>query len=1051
MTKANRTRVGRLYDISEELWERGASVHDRAGGAALAWCCGGIDESDKAEENSLIVLLPDVRHQADFVSDREVLFPETPVQLLKELPLTVQTIGSRPLLLQRGETIQKWLREGGILAATPGSIMAPCLLGDGEFPLKRGEEYARDRLISWLERSGYHRSDLVWSPGQYILRGFIMDVFDPVHALPLRFEFFDETLEHIRAFNPNTQKSVADLEDIELHSVTSAREATFASLLPPKLRVVIAEPQKIESQAASYNWLWDELSKEAGVGSIPDWADVFIALARYPRLRVTRAVEMTDVALDVDDCPPFKGDLGELLRLYDDLHRRGYRIEAITKNSRFLDRQDGPFAPMPFVKLRSGQLSSGFIDHSAKEAYFSDRELSGVSTTLSATWRIPLEWRDKLANGQLVIHEDYGVAAFRGIEEIVTTGKSGNETLDAIILEFAENKRLLIPVLQFHKLTPMNEHEGDETPLDTLSSTRWRKSVEKDREKAREEARVLMELFAKRELERRDPLNKAYDLYREFAAAFPYSETADQIKAVADIMNDMDQKFPMDRLLVGDVGFGKTEVAMRAAFRAVASGMQVCVLVPTTVLAQQHYATFTARMSGFSIKIGLLSRFVTKAKAERTLEAAKNGLVDIVIGTHKLLQKSSSDGVIFKKLGLLVIDEEHRFGVMHKEALKRVYGAIDILSLSATPIPRTLAMSLRGLREISVLSTPPGDRLPVTTFAGPWQVSLTRKAIAHELARGGQVYFVTNRISRMERQMSMLSAFFPEARVRIAHGQMAERELETTMLDFYDRKIDILICTTIIESGLDVGSANTIIVDDSQELGLAQMYQLRGRVGRRSENAFAYFFYPENEELRKETSDRLEAISSLTGLGAGYTIAHRDLEIRGSGEIGGTSQHGNTKAGGIHLFYRMLEQEIAKLRGKIALHTELTFDQGGSIPAFYIPQDSVRVTLYRRLLKTDNIGEIASLRKEMEDRFGPLPEPVRYLIDLTAIRNCGGPAGLRTAAVTRNETKASGEAKILTALKNIRGWVVMGEKAQGPGGSAGAKALAELLENANSN
>ena len=1017
-------------------------MHDRAGGAVYAWCCGSVDEEP------LLVLLPDVRQQADFVSDREVLYPKTPVQLLKELPLAVQTIGSRPLLLQRGETIQKWLREGGVLAATPGSVMAPCLLGDGEFLLKRGEEYARDRLTSWLERSGYHRSDLVWSPGQYVLRGFIMDVFDPAHALPLRFEFFDETLEHIRAFNPNTQKSVADLEEIELHSVASAKEATFTSLLPPKLRIILIEPQKIESQAASYHWLWDELCKEAEVGSIPAWDDVFMALARCPRLRVTRAVEMADAELDVDDCPPFKGDLAELLRLCDDLHRRGYRVEAMTKNPRFLDRHDGPFASMPFVILRSGHLSSGFIDRAAKEAYLSDRELSGVSTTFSApaTWRIPLEWRDKLANGQLVIHEDYGVAAFRGIEEIVTIGKYGHETLDAIVLEFAENKRLLIPVLQFHKLTPMDEHEGDEIPLDALSGTKWRKSVEKDREKAREEARVLMELFARRELERRDPLGKVDDLYREFAAAFPHSETADQIKAVSDIMEDMDQRFPMDRLLVGDVGFGKTEVAMRAAFRAIVAGFQVCVLVPTTVLAQQHYATFTARMSGFSVKIGLLSRFVTKVKAARTLEDAKNGSVDIVIGTHKLLQKGSSDGVMFKNLGLLVIDEEHRFGVMHKEVLKRVYGAIDILSLSATPIPRTLALSLRGLRGISVLSTPPGDRLPVTTFAGPWQVSLVRKAIAHELTRGGQVYFVTNRISRMERQMSMLSAFFPDARIRIAHGQMAERELETTMLDFYDRKIDILICTTIIESGLDVGSANTIIVDDSQELGLAQMYQLRGRVGRRGENAFAYFFYPEKEELRKETADRLEAISSLTGLGAGYSLAHRDLEIRGAGEIGGTSQHGNSKAGGFHLFYRMLEQEIAKLRGKVALQTELTFDQGGSIPVFYIPQDGVRVTLYRRLLKAGDIDEITSLRKEMEDRFGPLPEPVRYLVDLTAVRSCGGAAGLRTVSVTRSETKVSGDAKNLSALKGKRGWTVMGEKAQGPGGSAGAKGLAEIIE-----
>jgi transcription-repair coupling factor (superfamily II helicase) len=1049
--KKLRVQAGTLCDIQEDLWRGGGQVHDRADGKAYAWSCG------ESLKNPLLALFSDTRQVADFVSDRKILCPNVPIHLLNELPLTAQAIGNRPLLLQRGETIQRWAKEGGVLAATPGGVMAPCLLGDGELMLQQGEDYERNRLVAWLERSGYQRSDLVWSPGQYILRGFIMDVFDPIHALPLRFEFFDETLERIRAFHPGTQKSVAELGDVELHSVTAARSSTFVSLLPSETRVVLYEPQKIESQASSYHWLWEELSREANVDSIPTWGDVFVMLARYPRLRVTRAAEMSDAELDLDDFPPFKGDLSVLLRFCDDLRRQGYIIEAITSNPRFLDKESGPFSAistlpalstlstlsnLPFISLRSGQLSSGFIDRTTKRVFLSDRELSGVSaTSLSNDWRAPAEWREQLTNGQLVVHEDYGVAVFRGIEETVV----GKETFDAITLEFAENKRLLVPVLQFHKLTPLTEHEGDETPLDALTGTRWRKSVEKDRERAKEEARVLMELFAKRELERRESMKNIDDLYRDFVTAFPHTETADQFKAVSDIMEDLDQPFPMDRLLVGDVGFGKTEVAMRAAFRAVAAGKQVCVLVPTTILAQQHYSTFTARMSGFSVKIGLLSRFVTKAKATRTLEDAMSGAVDIVIGTHKLLQK----GIGFRNLGLLVIDEEHRFGVMHKEALKRVYGAVDILSLSATPIPRTLALSLRGLRGISVLSTPPDNRLPVITYAGPWQLSLVRKSIVHELTRGGQIYFVTNRISRMTQQRTMLTAFFPDAKIGIAHGQMPERELESTMLDFYDGKIDILLCTTIIESGLDVGTANTIIVDDSQELGLAQMYQLRGRVGRRGESAFAYFFYPENEALRKETADRLEAISSLTGLGSGYSLARRDLEIRGAGEIGGTHQHGNSKTGGFHFFYRMLEQEIARLRGQVTAQTQLSFDQGGSIPAFYIPQDGVRVTLYRRLLKAADLSEIASLRGEMEDRFGPLPEPVRYLADLTAIRNCGAAVGLDNVFVTRQETKARGGAKGLAAfLKGKRGWTVLGDSVLGPGGPGGVKTLVEAMENA---
>ncbi len=1032
MQRRQRPVAGGL-DGLEELWERGGSVHDRAGGAARAWMC---------PEGRVLAVLPDARQAAEFASDHRVFYPERPLFRLGEPPLTVQTLGSRPLLLERGETIRRWAVEGGVLVATPGALMAPCLMGDGELPVTRGEEYARDRLVAWLERSGYQRADLVWSPGQYVLRGFIMDVFDPGHALPLRFEFFDDVVERIGAFQPSTQKSVAELDAVALHSLSGAQGATPPALLPPDTRIVLYEPQKIEAQAISFHWLWEELCSEAHVDPVPPWDAVFRELARYPRLRVTRGVDLTEAQLDMEELPPFKGDFGAVLRLCRDLDARGCAVCVYSENARFLDVESGPFSEVPFVEVRKGALSSGFADRAARRAFISDRELSGISAKgTSSEWRAPLEWRDRLSAGQLVVHEDYGVGVFRGIEEIVSAGAA----MDALVVEFAENKRLLVPVLQSHKLTALAEHQSDETELDTLRGSRWRKSMEKDKKRAQEEAKALIEIFARRELERRSPMAEPGELYEAFVKAFPHTETADQLKAVSEIMEDLSGPFPMDRLLVGDVGFGKTEVALRAAFRTVAAGRQVCVLVPTTILAQQHYGTFRSRLSGFPVSVGILSRFTSKSEAGRTASDAESGAVDIVIGTHKLLQK----GIAFKDLGLLIVDEEHRFGVMHKESLKRTYGAVDILSLSATPIPRTLAMALRGLRSISVLSTPPEDRLPVTTFAGPWQTSLVRKAVAHELTRGGQVYFVVNRIARMEEQQRMLAAFFPEARIRAAHGQMPERELERTMLDFYAGSIDILICTTIIESGLDVGRANTIVVDDSQELGLAQMYQLRGRVGRRGENAFAYFFYPAREELRKETADRLEAISTLTDLGSGYSIARRDLDIRGGGEIGGTSQHGKSRTGSFSLFYRMLEDELARLRGMETRLTEVSYDQGGSIPAFYIPQEGVRVTLYRRLLQAVGVDELTALMGEMEDRFGPLPEPVRLLAGLTAIRNCGAAFGLRTVSVKKNETAATGELGELAAcLRRKRGWTVLGSHAVGPGGVPGAAGLFEAMREA---
>ena len=608
-----------------------------------------------------------------------------------------------------------------------------------------------------------------------------------------------------------------------------------------------------------------------------------------------------------------------------------------------------------------------------------------------------------------MVHEDYGTGIFRGIETI----KDGGIPLDVLAIEFADDERLLIPVLQSDKVTALNEHESEAVKLDTLRGKAWRRNAQKTQERAQEEARVLMEIYAKRELERRQPFSPNGEMYADFVKAFPFNETADQLKAIDEIMSDMSGNFPMDRLLVGDVGFGKTEVAMRAAFRAVTSGFQVCVLVPTTILAQQHYSTFTSRLAGFPMKVGLLSRFISTKEAKTTIADTAEGRTDILIGTHKLLQK----GVAFKNLGLLIIDEEHRFGVMHKESLKSTYSGVDILSLSATPIPRTLAMSLRGLRSISVLSTPPEDRLPVTTYTGTFSPTTIRRAITYELNRGGQVYFLSNKISRMPEYEKMLRAFFPDANISKAHGQMPEKELEAAMLAFYGGKTDILLATTIIESGLDVGRANTIIIDNSEELGLAQMYQLRGRVGRRGERAFAYFFYPDKASLNQDTLDRIEAIATMTELGSGYEIARRDLDIRGGGEAGGTKQHGNAH-GNFNLFYRMLEQELNKLRGVQSRKLiEVTSDRGsGFIPEHYIPQDDVRITIYRRMLNAVGPDELEAMVREIRDRFGPVPAEVNYLAGLIAVRNFGERFGIERVDVKKGLVTVKHEGKEIPAF-----------------------------------
>ena len=971
---------------------RNKVVFERAGLSARAWLA-------RSHAHTLAIF-PDALQAATFLQDYKTLYPELKIFSLNELPLSSQNDSLRALLIERGETLRRWDEENGILVTTPGALMSSCMLGTADFYIRSDEKFDAEKIKSWLENSGYKRSNLVWAPGQYVQRGFILDIFDPAYSMPIRIEFFDDEIERIGAYHPDTQKSTSELmaiDEIVLHGMTATQMKMPVELIPQDTMIIMNEPDKIETQAGSFMWLWNEIYNEAKnlSSEITLWNSVFHKLAEFPLVRITSDPSKADAEFMTDSLPAFKGTPEKILDICDGLVKNNFIVKVFTNNP--------IFQKLPY-EIHEGVLSSGFIDTNTKQAFISDRELSGINANISLTqWRAPNEWNDaeKLSPGQLVIHDDYGTGIFRGIETIDASGVP----MDVLVIEFAGDQRLLIPVLQSHKITGLNEHGSEIVKLDSLKGKTWKKNAQKAQERAKEEAKILMDIFAHRELERRTPFAEPDAMYNDFVNSFPFNETADQLKAVNEIMKDFSRPYPMDRLLVGDVGFGKTEVALRAAFRVVMSGFQVCVLVPTTILAQQHYTTFQSRLSGFPVNVGLLSRFITAKQSKEVIKATSEGKIDILIGTHKLLQK----GISFKKLGLLIIDEEHRFGVMHKEGLKKTYGSVDILSLSATPIPRTLAMSLRGLRSISVLSTPPEDRLPVATFTGKFNPGTIRRAITYELNRGGQVYFLSNKISRMPEYETMLRAFFPDAKIQKAHGQMPEKELEATMLEFYSGKIDILLATTIIESGLDVGRANTIIIDNSEELGLAQMYQLRGRVGRRGEKAFAYFFYPDKTTLNQDTIDRLDAIATMTDLGSGYEIARRDLDIRGGGDIGGTHQHGNTNNSSFSLFYKMLEQEINKLRGVAEnIETEITSDRGsGFIPENYIPQDDVRITTYRRMLNALNLEEFEALVNEMRDRFGKIPGEVNYLAGLIAVRKFGRSFGIESVEIKKGMVKIS--------------------------------------------
>jgi transcription-repair coupling factor (superfamily II helicase) len=605
----------------------------------------------------------------------------------------------------------------------------------------------------------------------------------------------------------------------------------------------------------------------------------------------------------------------------------------------------------------------------------------------------------ELTVGAPVVHEDHGVGRYRGLETLT----AGDLTTEYLTIEYADGDRLYVPVASLHLVSRFTGPDPDLAPLHKLGSGQWERARRKAAEQAYDVAAELLELHARRAARRGhafglDPLQ-----YQAFAQAFPFEETPDQAAAIDAVVADMTAPRPMDRLVCGDVGFGKTEVAMRAAFVAVQDGWQVAVLVPTTLLAQQHFQTFKDRFADWPVRVEQLSRFRTKKETEGTVRDLAEGRVDIVIGTHKLVQ----DGLAFKRLGLVVIDEEHRFGVRQKERFKALRAEVDVLTLTATPIPRTLHMALSGLRDLSLIATPPARRLSIKTFVHQWDGRLLREACLRELKRGGQVFFVHNEVETIERTAREVEGLLPEASVRIAHGQMHERDLERVMLDFYHRRFNILICTTIIETGIDVPNANTIILNRADRFGLAQLHQLRGRVGRSHHRAYAYLIIPHPKALTADAVKRLEAIEALEDLGIGFTLATHDLEIRGAGEMLGHSQSGQMQEVGYALYTELLERAVQALKAGRSPELDRPLDHGAEvdlhvpalIPEDYLPDVHSRLIMYKRIASARDAEALRGLQEEMVDRFGLLPEPTRVLFRATALKLRATPLGVRKVDV----------------------------------------------------
>lgn len=637
------------------------------------------------------------------------------------------------------------------------------------------------------------------------------------------------------------------------------------------------------------------------------------------------------------------------------------------------------------VSIMTGEISRGFRIHQENLVVVAEEEIFGPRSKrrglTEARKKQILTSLAELKPGDHMVHLDFGVGLYRGLQHLTVGDVEG----DFLLLEYAGSDRLYLPVDRLNLVQRYVGSDGVEPHLDKLGGAGWEKSKAKARAAVEEMAGELLKIYAERELKEGHAFSPPDEMYREFEASFAWDETPDQMAAIEDVLADMQSSKPMDRLVCGDVGYGKTEVAMRGAFKAVLDGKQVAVLVPTTILAQQHHETFTRRFADYPLTVGMLSRFRTPKEQKETLEKVKKGEVDVVIGTHRLLQAD----VQFKDLGLLIVDEEQRFGVAHKEKLKKYRATVDIMTLTATPIPRTLYMSMMGIRDLSIIDTPPVDRLAIKTFVARFSEELVREAVLREIRRGGQVFFVHNRVQSIGLMQEHLQRIVPEAKIAVGHGQMDEKELEKVMLGFMHGETNLLLCTTIIESGLDIPSANTLIINRADSFGLAQLYQLRGRVGRSRQRAYAYFMIPGEGSISQEARERLRIMQEITELGAGFRIATHDLEIRGAGDLLGGKQSGQIAAVGFELYTEMLEEAVNQMKGEdreIRIEPEMKLRIPAFIPEDYVPQPNLRLILYKKLTQAQSEDDVSDVAQEFVDRFGPLPPAVTFLLEVMNIR-----------------------------------------------------------------
>ncbi|MCH8931742.1 MAG: transcription-repair coupling factor [Nitrospinae bacterium] len=932
-------------------------------------------------------------------------------------------------------------------------LMPRASLRNLTYDIRKGQTLDRDVFEMCLVDNGYSRSHLVEERGQFSSRGDILDVFQSHQPHPVRIEFFGDEVESIRKFEVSSQISIEDCDHVRIlplrelcltekdyqggmekilqygrdHEVETSRfkelveklenlkkfsgmemlapfffdqrESLF-DYLPENTLIVLDDLELLKEKCGQFEELVEEeyhrCVDRGDVAADPDdlylSTDTFLKVVQsrpqvtFNTLKLSEEEEAASTRFRVQPIPPFQGRFDLFADHAAQWLDKGFAVTVAAPTKGHVRRMNELLVDKEMnLPVETGFISQGFQFPGLDAVFVAEHEIFGRTHKhrhRRKSRSIPFQRGFKdLKEGDLLVHVDYGIGQYTRTREL-TTGVGGGEFLEIF---YADDQKLYIPMDGLGAIQKYMGAGDENPPLSRLGGTQWKRQKKKIKDSLKELAGELLKIYAAREMAKGHKFSHNSVLMQDFADSFEYVETEDQLKAIEDVLEDLEREKPMDRLICGDVGYGKTEVAMRAAFNAVLDKKQVAVLVPTTILAQQHWGTFHERFHMHPVQIELVSRFRTPRQQKETLKKLKEGKVDIIIGTHRLLSKD----VEFADLGLVIIDEEQRFGVKHKEKLKQLRTSVDVLTLSATPIPRTLHFSLMGVRDLSVIETPPSDRLSIKTYVRKFDEAIIREALLREKDRGGQMYFVHNKVQSIHSIAAMLKNIVPEVTIGIAHGQLQERMLEKVMKQFIDKEIDLLLCTSIIESGLDIPSANTIIINHADQFGLAQLYQLRGRVGRYKHQAYAYLLIPGALAISEDARKRLTAIEEMSDLGAGFQLAARDMEIRGTGNMLGHDQSGHISAIGFDLYCKMMEDAIREMKGQkieSKIEPEINLEFKGFIPKDYVSDLNQRLEIYRRLQLLDDFEGLKTLKVELADRYGSFPEEVEKLLVLLEIK-----------------------------------------------------------------